>query len=173
MSLVIVILAALVLAFGFVVFFGAPYVPSHRSDLDDAFDTLYKVTSRDLLLDLGSGDGIVLRAAARRGASAVGFELNPLLVAVSRLLSRRYPKVTVRPANMWREHFPERTTLVYAFAVHRDVQKLADKLQHEANRLQRPLHFISYGFEVPTLGKFKKTGAHFLYTVTPLQAREA
>jgi SAM-dependent methyltransferase len=45
-----------------------------------------KVTREDLVVDLGSGDGRTVIEAAKRGAQAVGVELNASLVA----LSRRY-----------------------------------------------------------------------------------
>ena len=43
-----------------------------------------KVTPQDIVMDLGSGDGRNIIAAARRGARAVGFEYDSSLVAVSR-----------------------------------------------------------------------------------------
>lgn len=45
--------------------------------------TLAEVTARDHVVDLGSGDGRNVIAAARRGARAVGVEFNPELVALS------------------------------------------------------------------------------------------
>ncbi len=45
---------------------------------------LAKVTSSDLLMDLGSGDGRIVIAAAKRGARAIGVEFNPDMVALSR-----------------------------------------------------------------------------------------
>jgi SAM-dependent methyltransferase len=42
-----------------------------------------QVGPHDVVYDLGSGDGRLVIAAARRGARAVGVELNPELVAVS------------------------------------------------------------------------------------------
>jgi SAM-dependent methyltransferase len=42
------------------------------------------VADTDLVYDLGSGDGRIVIAAARRGARAVGIELEPSLVAESR-----------------------------------------------------------------------------------------
>jgi len=38
----------------------------------------------DLVIDLGSGDGLFVIEAARRGAKAVGYEINPILVWWSR-----------------------------------------------------------------------------------------
>lgn len=44
---------------------------------------LAKVTPADVVMDLGSGDGRNVIAAARRGARAIGVEYNPDLVALS------------------------------------------------------------------------------------------
>jgi precorrin-6B methylase 2 len=43
-----------------------------------------KLTPRDYLIDLGSGDGRTVIAAAKRGATAVGIEYNPDMVALSK-----------------------------------------------------------------------------------------
>jgi len=45
--------------------------------------TMAQVTPRDVVYDLGSGDGRLVIAAAKRGAEAVGVEYNPDLVAFS------------------------------------------------------------------------------------------
>jgi SAM-dependent methyltransferase len=48
----------------------------------DAMLTAAGVTSADIVYDLGSGDGrIVIAAAKKYGARGVGIEINPLLVA--------------------------------------------------------------------------------------------
>ncbi len=163
------IFASIVLLFGFVVFRGAPYVPSHRKDVARAFDTLYKVGKKDVVVDVGSGDGIILRMAARRGARTVGYELNPALVMVSRLLSRGNKQVSVHLSDFWFAKLPQDTTLVYAFAVERDIKKLAAKLQTEADRLGHPIHAISYGSEFSDPAALRTIGAHHLYVFSPLQ----
>jgi SAM-dependent methyltransferase len=45
--------------------------------------TMAQVTPRDVVYDLGSGDGRLVIAAAKRGAQAYGVEFNPDLVAFS------------------------------------------------------------------------------------------
>ena len=45
--------------------------------------TMAQVTPRDVVYDLGSGDGRMVIAAAKRGAQAYGVEFNPDLVAFS------------------------------------------------------------------------------------------
>jgi SAM-dependent methyltransferase len=51
--------------------------------------TMAQVGPRDLVYDLGSGDGRMVIAAARRGAQAVGVEFNPDLVAFSEERARQ------------------------------------------------------------------------------------
>jgi phospholipid N-methyltransferase len=43
-----------------------------------------KLTSHDYLVDLGSGDGVTVIAAARRGVKALGIEYDPKLVELAR-----------------------------------------------------------------------------------------
>lgn len=163
------IFAVITITLGFVVFFGAPYVPTKRREIRVAFRKLYPVSSHDVVVDLGSGDGVVLREAARCGAKAVGYELNPIFVFISRWLSRGKNRVEVHAGNMWRVRLPENTTVVYAFVVTRDAGKLLRKMQQEANRLRRPLKLICYGIQLPKKVPVKKIGAHFLYDFIPLQ----
>ena len=148
-------------------------MPSKKSDLKRAFDELYPLGDSDTLVDIGSGDGIVLREASKRGARAVGYEINPLLVVISRLLSRSSPKVSVHLESFWNAKLPEDTTVIYTFGDSRDIAKMTKKVQETANEIGRPIAFISYGFESPGLQIKKQVGAHYLYEITPLQIHEA
>jgi len=59
------------------------WVPTAESLVEAMLDVA-KVTSDDYVIDLGSGDGRIVIAAAKRGARAVGFEYNPDMVELSR-----------------------------------------------------------------------------------------
>ena len=62
---------------------GAPYLPSPRSTVDEML-RLAEVGASDTVYDLGSGDGRVVIAAARKfGARGVGIEIDARLVAQS------------------------------------------------------------------------------------------
>lgn len=165
--------AAIIVIFGFVVFRGAPYVPSHKSDITQAFDELYSLGKDDVVVDVGSGDGIVLRMATQRGARAVGYELNPILVVISRFLSRHDANVRVILGDFWLTQLPADTTVVYGFSVSRDMKKMTTKLQTEATRLNRTLHYISYGSQLKGLMAQKALGAYHLYEFKPLQQGRA
>lgn len=158
---------ALVVLFGFVAFRGAPYVPSHPKQVRKAFQELFPLTEADVVVDAGSGDGLVLRIVAQRGARAIGYELNPLLVLASRIWSRGNTLVEVRLADFWRATLPSDTTLVYVFSVSRDVAKLERHLQEVATSQQRSFHIMMYGAPLPTLPAKAAMGAHVLYEVVP------
>jgi SAM-dependent methyltransferase len=59
------------------------WVPSPQQLVDRMLD-MAKVTSRDYVIDLGSGDGRTVITAAKRGAHALGIEYNPDMVVLSR-----------------------------------------------------------------------------------------
>jgi precorrin-6B methylase 2 len=59
------------------------WVPTSDALVDKMLD-MARVTSRDYVMDLGSGDGRTVIAAARRGAKAMGIEYNPDMVALSK-----------------------------------------------------------------------------------------
>jgi len=57
-----------------------PYVPTPEAVVDEMLE-IAKVSARDIVYDLGSGDGrIVIAAAKRFGARGVGIEINPDLI---------------------------------------------------------------------------------------------
>lgn len=59
------------------------WVPSSHALVEKMLD-LAKVTAQDYLIDLGSGDGPIVIAAAKRGATALGIEYNPEMVELSK-----------------------------------------------------------------------------------------
>jgi len=159
-----------ILLFGFVVARGAPYVPSHRRFVRLAFDELYPLSDKDMLVDLGSGDGIVLRQAARKGARAIGYELNPALVVISRILSRGNADIQTRLADYWLVELPDDMTVVYVFAVSRDIVKLEKKMQLAANERARSFWLITYGTQLKGRQPVKTLHAHSLYLFKPTDA---
>ena len=63
------------------------WVPS-PPDMVNKLMELGQVTSKDFVIDLGSGDGRNVIAAAKLGAQALGVEYNPDMVALSRKLAQ-------------------------------------------------------------------------------------
>ena len=162
------ILAGLVLAtFGLVVFRGAPYVPTLRRDIKKAID-LAGVKKGECIVDLGSGDGRLLIAAAEQGIESVGYELNPLLVLISKFRTRKYKDmVNIKTADFWRVKLPADTGAVFIFLAEPYMYKLNKYLQAEAIRLDKPVTLISYAFELPGHKPVKRDGGLIKYIVKP------
>jgi hypothetical protein len=59
------------------------WVPTPQALVDKMLD-MAKVTAKDYLIDLGSGDGRTVITAAKRGAKAMGIEYNPEMVELSK-----------------------------------------------------------------------------------------
>lgn len=127
---------------------GAPFVPTRARDIEAIF-SLYRFRPGDVLIDLGSGDGRVLAAAARRGVAAIGYELNPFLVWYSRLKLRGQPNVFVRLEDFWLSKLPEHTAVVFVFLAGPFMRKLDHKLTAEASRLGHDIILVSYGMKLP------------------------
>jgi len=151
---------ALILLFGFTAFFGAPFLPTLDNRTDDALKLL-DLKPGDLLLELGSGDGRLLREAAKRGIRSIGYELNPLLVWYSRIKLLRYRNLTsVKCANYWTQKLPKAQG-IYVFLLNPYMEKLDKKLQAEASK---PVKVVSFAFEIPGKKPAKEIKGMRLYT---------
>lgn len=154
----------LVLLFGFVVFFGAPYLPTLKKQTNDALDLL-DLRPGQTLLELGSGDGTVLRAAARRGIRSVGYELNPILVLISRVVTWRYRHlVTIKMADYWRVQWPK-TDGIYVFLLQKYMTKLDKKVIRHIEG-QGSVRLVSFAFTIPNKKPKERRSGLSLYEYT-------
>jgi len=154
-------LGAAIAAFLLVVLRGAPYVPTHKPAVEHALDML-NLPKGSTILDLGSGDGVVLKAAAQRGYRAIGYEINPILCVISYLRCWKYRgQVSVRWRDFWLARMPEETDAIFVFLAGPYLHKLHKKLSRERSK---PLSVVSYGFLIPGAGDpVKSENALHLY----------
>lgn len=151
---------ALILAYAFVLPFGAPFIPTHQKQSDKVFDLL-RLKPGQLFIDLGSGDGRLLVAAAERNLQAVGYELNPFLWFYSWLRTRRYGRrVKVRLANFWRADL-ECADGVFVFLIGHRMKRLDRVLAKQS--ANRQIKLVSHAFKIPGKKPLKKSGAMYLY----------
>ena len=107
----------------------AVWVPTHQTVVEKMLDVA-KVTAGDLVVDLGSGDGRSVIAAAKRGAKAVGFEYNADMVDLSRKLATEAgvaDKATFVQGDMYQADFSDATVLAL-FLLPANLEKLKDKI---------------------------------------------
>lgn len=137
-----------IFCFGFVLLFGAPYVPTLTKQAETAMDMI-ALQPGQTLLELGSGDGKILLAAAERGWNAVGYELNPILVLVSRWRTRRYRKqVRVVWGDLWRAEKWPPADGIFVFILQKHMKKL-DNIITQWQRGGKPVKLVSFAFTVP------------------------
>jgi SAM-dependent methyltransferase len=149
-----------VLLFGFVVLIGAPYVPTLASQQREALQLL-GLQKGQTILDLGSGDGRLLREAARQGYRAVGIEANPVLVLVSIIICLPYRKrVRIIWGDMWRVKWPA-TDGIYVFLHTRFMKKLDNKIIQQYS--SKKINVVSYAFEIPGRKAVKRAKGLYLY----------
>jgi 16S rRNA A1518/A1519 N6-dimethyltransferase RsmA/KsgA/DIM1 with predicted DNA glycosylase/AP lyase activity len=83
--------------------FGAPFVPSSKKASTKIIE-LARIKPGDTVYDLGSGNGKLLLLAAQKGATAIGYEINPYLVLFTKVRAFFSPYRTlvhVRWKNFW------------------------------------------------------------------------
>lgn len=149
-----------VLLFGLVVLFGAPYLPTLNRQTIAALDLL-DLKPGQTLLELGSGDGRVLIAAAKRGVNSIGYELNPLLVIYSRIRTwRQRGLITVHWGNYWRKDWPP-TDGIFVFLLDKYMKKLdTNIIQRYPNRRVK---LVSFAFKIPGKKPTKEIDGVYLY----------
>ena len=154
-------LFVVVLLFGMVVFFGAPYLPTMKPQSRAAIEMI-GLKPGDTIIELGSGDGRVARRMAIAGYRVVGYELNPILVIVSIFITWKYRKnIRIVWGNFWKQDWPEARG-VYVFLLDRYMQKLNMKLESYASR-NGPVRVASYAFKIPDKKPRKHKNGVYLY----------
>jgi SAM-dependent methyltransferase len=104
------------------------WVPTPPELVEKMLD-LAAVTPSDVVMDLGSGDGRNIIAAAKRGARAIGVEFNPDMVALSRRLAQEAgvaDKATFIEGDMFTADISNATVMAL-FLLPDNLDKLRDK----------------------------------------------
>ena len=153
------------------------YEPTPRGVVETMLD-LAQVVKSDVVYDLGCGDGRIVVAAAKRGASGIGIEIDPRLVewAQANVLAERVEdRVQIRVQDLFLTDLsPASVIALYILP--------------EMNRRLRPLlwrylkvgsRVVANGFEVPgwepdrVIEVPTRYRNAFLYTVKPEDKRNA
>lgn len=89
------------------------WVPTPQVLVDKMLD-MAKVTPKDYVIDLGSGDGRTVITAAKRGAKALGIEYNPEMVELSKRNAAKEgvtDKATFMKADLFESDFSHATVI--------------------------------------------------------------
>ena len=125
----------------------APYVGSKKAKVERML-RLAQLSETDRVVDLGSGDGRLVFAAARKGVDeAVGYEIHPFLVWRSTVLAKilRLPNAHFIAKSFWDVSLSE-FNVVLVYQLPRVMIRLAQKFSAE---LPTGARIISNSFELP------------------------
>jgi len=89
------------------------WVPTPQALVDRMLD-MAKVTPKDFVMDLGSGDGRTVITAAKRGVRALGIEYNPELVELSKRSAEKEgvsARAEFRKADLFETDFSQATVV--------------------------------------------------------------
>jgi len=89
------------------------WVPTSQALLEKMLD-MARVTPKDFVMDLGSGDGRTVITAAKRGARALGIEYNPDMVTLSQRNAAKEGvsgKATFTKADLFESDFSQATVI--------------------------------------------------------------
>lgn len=145
---------------------GAPFIPTRKKHIGTMFD-LANLQPGDHLMDLGSGDGRIVLLAAKRGVRATGIEINPILVAMSRLkatLLQRKTAVFTRQ-DLWKTNLGDVDVLTLFF-----IKPFMEELQTKILKEMKPgSRVVSHIFTFTNWQPTKKHGTISLYIVPSQQ----
>ena len=160
MDILLIIVGIIVIVFGVVVVVGPPYLPTLAKQINTALDMM-DLKPGQTLLELGAGDGRVMKAAAERGLNVVGIEINPFLVVIARIRCWRYRgQVRIIWDDMWKANWPLADG-IFTFMIQRQMERLDKKIVawHE-----KPVKLASFAFHIPHKAPASKYNGIFLYT---------
>lgn len=143
-----VTIGALAGAYFLGIFTGAHYVPTSDERVQRML-RLAALKPGEKLIDIGSGDGRIVIAAALAGNEAVGYELNPVMVLISRINVRRAGvagKAKIYWRDFWRYDLSE-FAVVTVYGIPHIMGMLEKKLQKELTTGSR---VVSNAFQMPT-----------------------
>ncbi len=124
----------------------SPWAPWWRTNTKTAkaICKLAKISSKDVVYDLGCGDGEVLIQTGKLGAKGVGIEIDPIRVWIAILRIKKNNlerKVIIKKDNFFKENISE-ATVVIVYLVPVALKKLLPKFKKELKKGTKIVSFI-------------------------------
>lgn len=118
---------------------------------------LAKISNKDIIYDLGSGDGQALLTASRIGARGVGIEIDPFRVWYSKIffkLNGKSNQIKVVRKNFFDVDLSD-ATVIFAYLVPKTLARLKPKFLKELKPGTRIVTFV-YKIDLPLIAEDKK-----------------
>ena len=146
----------------------SPWAPWWKTDkkISRTICKLIRISSKDTVYELGSGDGTFLSIAAKEfGAGGVGIEIDPLRFVISTLMIhiiRVQDRIKIIRKNFYDVNISD-ATVVFVYLVPRVLEKLKPKFLKE---LRPGTVIISYRYKINLpLADYDKKNEIYLYKI--------
>lgn len=143
--------------------YGAPYAALAQNRIDTMKDLL-KLKKGQKMVDLGSGDGRIVMAFARAGIESHGYEINPVLVMISRIRIRRAgleKKAFIHFKDFWVTNLAD-FDAVTLYGIAHIMKRLESKLKKE---LKPGSKVVTNYFKFPSLKPIQTRNKVLLYLI--------
>lgn len=141
---------------------GAPFVPSGNKRIE-LMRQLANFKDTDVFLDIGSGDGRVLRHVAKFVKEARGIEINPILVLLSIIINRIYriDNINIIQKDFWNTDLSD-VDVLFVYCIDSKMEKLEKKIKIE---MRQGTRIVSNGFILPTINLAQEINKVSLYVL--------
>ena len=131
---------------------GAPYVPTQQKELENILKTA-QLKENQYLLELGCGDGRVLRTAAKiYNVKGKGIDINPVLIFWAKIKTKlQHNKDITFNVEDIHTTYMSKADVIYIFLFPKLVESIKNKLLKET---KPGVQIISHGFRIPFLEQF-------------------
>lgn len=143
--------------------YGAPFEGT-KEDKVKKIILIAHPNKRDIIADLGSGDGRIVIEFAKQGIEAHGYEINPLLIWISRRKIKKLSlqkKAFIHRKNFWKENL-SKYSIITMFQYKYFMNELEKKLKKE---LKSGSKVVSNHWKFPTLRLINKIQDIYLYKI--------
>jgi len=129
---VLIIVGAFQLIFD--IFLELPYVGANKKRIKTIIE-LAQIKKGSTVVDLGSGDGRLLFAAANFEAYAIGYEINPLLVAITKfkISLKKNNNVEVKKDSLWKADL-KKADIIFVYALRKSMAKFENFIYKNAKK---------------------------------------
>ena len=158
LSIILLLIATILLV---TIIKGAPPVPTSKSSVEEIVN-LANIGKGDRIIDLGSGDGRVIIAFAKKGIKTEGYEINPFLVLLTKYKIKKAGVSELAKVH-WRDFWGVdlgEFDIINVYGVTRIMEKLNEKLKKE---LTPGTRVLSNMFQIPGWKEDRKVGRIYLY----------
>lgn len=147
---------------------GGAYVPTPQ-DILKRMLYLACINTRDVVVDMGSGDGRVVIAAAREGAKrSIGYEIHPGLARLSKWNIKRAgveDRACIFNQSMWHADISN-ASVVFLYQIPYAMGRMKKLLE---SQLAPGSRVVSHAFEIPDWEPDTTDGNVFLYKIKSLE----